>query len=99
LYIGPAASHITDMVEAMEDRADVYLAEHGEVERVVQHIRGAAGSPHRLRERTLVPRHSASNTLPKMLDLVEETQELKVGDSVAAQVYQVKDESTATELP
>ncbi len=42
LYIGPRESHVTDLVSQMNGDNQAYLAEHGAVAQVTQHIIGAA---------------------------------------------------------
>ena len=71
LYVGPPESHITDIVEHLGDRANVYLAKHGEVDRVVEHVVTAANkSTEDSRARAV--QFKPSDSLLEMLNLVEE---------------------------
>jgi hypothetical protein len=62
LYIGPEQSHITDLAPA-------YAAKHGEVDRVVGHIRSAAAAPGRVGVDAW--RHSQRRLVDQMISLVE----------------------------
>jgi glycosyltransferase involved in cell wall biosynthesis len=62
VYIGPEQSHITDL-------SPPYAAKHGEVERVVGHIRDAAAAPGRAAVDAW--RHSQQRLVEQMVSLVE----------------------------
>ena len=68
LYIGPAESHITDVVSGLKEGAYARSALHGETERVVAHILAAAAEPGRNSAEAcgLARRFSRESLLPRM---------------------------------
>jgi hypothetical protein len=81
LYVGPAESHVTDVVAELKD--DFYAREalHGDAEGVVAHILAASLEPARnsAEARGLASRYSRERLLPRMAAEI-----LFTTDSVAA---------------
>ena len=69
LYIGPPESHITDIVENMNDPANVYLAKHGEVDRVVDRVITAANKTVDSPARTV--RSKPNDSMLEIVNVVE----------------------------
>jgi hypothetical protein len=90
LYVGPPQSHVADIVESMADTAAVYVAKHGEVDQIVDHIRAAA-SNHPDGSRARVVEFKSSGSLAEMVNLVEEQSPLQRSPAV-------EDRSTVTRL-
>jgi hypothetical protein len=90
LYVGPPQSHVTDIVESMADTAGVYVAKHGEVDQIVEHIHAAA-SNHTHGSRARVVEFKSSGSLAEMVNLVEEQSPLQRSPAV-------EDRSTVTRL-
>ncbi len=63
VYIGPERSHITDL-------APVFASKHGEVDRVVGHIRGAGAAPGRAAVDS-ASRHTQTRLITQRVSLVE----------------------------
>ncbi len=93
LYLGPTPSHVTDIIESMNDQAHAYLARHGEIDRVVnQIVSAAANSTDQVR-----PSVDTCNwTLLEMLDVVEG--QLPSVSAARIENCIVEDKSTVTEL-
>jgi colanic acid biosynthesis glycosyl transferase WcaI len=71
LCVGPPESHITDIVDNMSDAANVYLAKHGEVDRVVEQVVTAANRTND-DSRAGAIQFSPGDSLHEMLNVVEE---------------------------
>ena len=75
LYIGPAKSHITEIVSQMSEAGLAYGAMHGDVEAVTRHIlAGASGSYRRLDERASDPpalAFSKQAVLPRLIEALQ----------------------------
>jgi colanic acid biosynthesis glycosyl transferase WcaI len=95
LYLGPAQSHVADMIESIRDRPNVYEARHGEVDQVVGHIVNAAANSHEELQASVGELESTA-TLLEMLNTVEEA---PAQNSARVEGYLVEDKSTVTELP
>lgn len=95
LYVGPPESHVTDLVENLNDAANVFPAKHGEVDRVVEHVITAANqATDHLSARA--GRLKPNDSLLEMLNVVEEQSPQR---SVAVEGYAVEERSTVTEVP
>lgn len=72
LYIGPAESHVSDIISTIADHSVTFRASHGDVDGVVRHILEAASRPgdaSHARVRSLAAIHfSKSTVLPRMLE-------------------------------
>jgi len=90
LYIGPQESHITDLVAGFEDNGSVLVAEHGEVERVIQGILEAARrpDPDRSFARQFASRFSRQVLVPQMIHALETMAADFRGASAGARVSQ-----------
>jgi glycosyltransferase involved in cell wall biosynthesis len=68
LYVGPAESHITDVVSELKDGDYARVALHGETEKVTAHILAAAAEPSRNSDeaRGLARRFARERLLPRM---------------------------------
>ncbi len=70
LYIGPAVSHVTDLLSNDGDRkAAAFVARHGDVESVVGHILAARSSSQPVRA-GVTDGFSKKTLLPRMLELI-----------------------------
>lgn len=68
LYIGPAESHVADLISQLEPEASAYSAPHGAVTQVVAQIRSAAaGTVSRQSAQLLAAEFSQSKLLPRMI--------------------------------
>src|SRR2546421_3219144 len=81
LYVGPAESHITDVVAELKDDTYARAAPHGDAEMVVAHILAAAAGAARnsAEARRLASRFSRERLLPRMAAEI-----LSAPDSVGA---------------
>lgn len=68
LYLGPAESHVMDVVAGLKDAAYVRVALHDHVEKVVRHILAAAAEPPRnsAEARAFATRFSRDRLLPRL---------------------------------
>jgi len=82
LYIGPRESHVTDLVSQMNGDNQAYLAEHGAVDQVTQHIIGAA-TLYATRPERKTSDVGSGDGLARLIDIVEPSrQPATVDDSV-----------------
>lgn len=74
LYIGPAHSHVADIISHMEDRGSAFVAAHGQVDEVIRHIvtcakgKGAARSAQAV---ALAGEFTREALLPRMVAVLE----------------------------
>ncbi len=73
LYIGPAASHVVDVISKLEDQALICSARHGDVEAVSNYIVARSGELGRrlTAATTLATSFSRESLLPEMLRVIE----------------------------
>src|ERR1051326_4197503 len=76
LYIGPAESHVTDVLST--GVAEHYDARHRDVESVVGQIRMAAHRRQRPRETGVAEQFSAARLMPRIISALELTTESAV---------------------
>jgi hypothetical protein len=78
LYIGPAASHVADLLStAGADKNGAFVARHGDVESVVEHILAARSSSQPVRA-GVRSEFSKKTLLPRMLELIFDAQRIPV---------------------
>lgn len=70
LYIGPAQSHVTELFAKLNDGRPLYIAEHSDVETVVQQILKARECGHSYPITAYTTPVSKSSLLPRMLEAV-----------------------------
>jgi len=76
LYIGPTASHVTDIKEQTDCDDQFYLAQHGDVDGVLAGILAAAvrGKADGRRRYKQTEQYSKQSLLPRMIELLESGQ-------------------------
>jgi glycosyltransferase involved in cell wall biosynthesis len=75
LYIGPAESHVMDIVAEMNGAGSSYVSQHGEIDQVVQQIIDATDQSSGDLQRKTAPEVS-SNGLFRIIEIVEAPQRL-----------------------
>ena len=73
LYIGPQPSHISEILEALDGKSPCARAKHGDVDRVMEHIRSQQGMvrPNGERVVPLVGNFSKTTLLPQLAAVLE----------------------------
>jgi colanic acid biosynthesis glycosyl transferase WcaI len=74
LYIGPQPSHVSEIVQALNGELSCAWAQHGEVERVVEHIAASKKRMVQLNEErglALAKRFSKEELLPRLVKALE----------------------------
>ena len=84
LYIGPAESHVTDVLST--GVAEHYDARHRDVESVVGQIRMAAHRRQRPRETGVAEQFSAARLMPRIISALELTTESAVAPQIESSV-------------
>jgi glycosyltransferase involved in cell wall biosynthesis len=82
LYIGPAQSHVMDIVGEMNDAGRAYVSEHGNADQVVRQILDANSKYSDNLQRMARPAES-SNGLLRMIEIVEAAQCVRSEDQAA----------------
>jgi hypothetical protein len=81
LYIGPAQSHVMDIVVEMNGAGRAYVSEHGNVDQVVRQILDANSKYSDDLQRMARPAESG-NGLLKMIEIVEAAQCVRSEDQL-----------------
>jgi len=99
LYIGPAESHVTDIMAAINSNRKACTSAHGEVDEVAQQITNAARQGLRRSERKMVAAADcfSTNQLAKMVQVVEASNSTPASEKllVAAGIRSERDQPVA----
>jgi len=79
LYIGPEPSHISEILQALNGKPPCAWAQHGEVERVIEHIvasKKGMVEPNGGRCAPSAEKFSKEELLPRLVEVLEENAEM-----------------------